>query len=93
MNFRCISPGNIPGIERTTIAGNFPTGFDREKCAEIIFTSGSTGKPKGVMISHKNLIANTDSIVEYLKLTPDDRMLVVLPFYYCYGSVTCFIPI
>ncbi len=30
------------------------------------------------MISHKNLIANTSSIVEYLQLTPDDRMLVVL---------------
>jgi len=59
--------------------------FDRERCAEIIFTSGSTGKPKGVMISHKNLIANTSSIVEYLQLTSDDRMLVVLPFYYCYG--------
>jgi acyl-CoA synthetase (AMP-forming)/AMP-acid ligase II len=59
--------------------------FDKERCAEIIFTSGSTGKPKGVMISHKNLIANTSSIVEYLQLTPDDRMLVVLPFYYCYG--------
>lgn len=59
--------------------------FDKERCAEIIFTSGSTGKPKGVMISHKNLIANTSSIVEYLKLTQDDRMLVVLPFYYCYG--------
>ncbi len=58
---------------------------DSEQCAEIIFTSGSTGKPKGVMISHKNLIANTASIVEYLKLKKDDRMLVVLPFYYCYG--------
>ncbi len=59
--------------------------FDRETCAEIIFTSGSTGEPKGVMISHKNLIANTSSIVEYLKLDENDRMLVVLPFYYCYG--------
>lgn len=59
--------------------------FDRERCAEIIFTSGSTGKPKGVMISHKNLIANTNSIIEYLKLEENDRMLVVLPFYYCYG--------
>jgi len=59
--------------------------FDRERLAEIIFTSGSTGEPKGVMISHKNLIANTSSIVEYLQLTPDDRMMVVLPFYYCYG--------
>lgn len=60
-------------------------GFDRENCAEIIFTSGSTGKPKGVMISHKNLMANTESIIEYLNLSTDDRMLVVLPFYYCYG--------
>ena len=67
-------PEEIPGSE-----------FDRERCAEIIFTSGSTGKPKGVMVSHKNLIANTSSIVEYLQLTQDDRMLVVLPFYYCYG--------
>ena len=40
---------------------------------------------KGVMISHKNLIANTESIIAYLKLTRKDRMLVVLPFYYCYG--------
>lgn len=53
--------------------------------AEIIFTSGSTGKPKGVMLSHRNLISNTASIVEYLELDDDSRMLVVLPFYYCYG--------
>jgi long-chain acyl-CoA synthetase len=56
-----------------------------DQLAEIIFTSGSTGEPKGVMISHKNIIANTGSIVEYLQLTQDDIMLVVLPFYYCYG--------
>jgi acyl-CoA synthetase (AMP-forming)/AMP-acid ligase II len=59
--------------------------LNKETCAEIIFTSGSTGKPKGVMISHKNLIANTESIVKYLNLSQDDRMLVVMPFYYCYG--------
>jgi len=53
--------------------------------AEIIFTSGSTGKPKGVMISHHNIISNTNSIIEYLKLTSKDIMEVVLPFYYCYG--------
>jgi long-chain acyl-CoA synthetase len=78
-------PDTLPS-ETDALPDVIPGGeFDRERCAEIIFTSGSTGKPKGVMISHKNLIANTSSIVEYLKLTPDDRMLVVLPFYYCYG--------
>ncbi len=54
-------------------------------CAEIIFTSGSAGKPKGVMLSHKNLITNTSSILSYLNISADYRMLVVLPFYYCYG--------
>ncbi|MGV8829746.1 MAG: AMP-binding protein [Breznakibacter sp.] len=53
--------------------------------AQIIFTSGSTAKPKGVMISHQNLMANTQSIIDYLHLTSDDIMEVVLPFYYCYG--------
>lgn len=78
-------PDTLP-VEPDTFTPEAPgQEFDKEKCAEIIFTSGSTGKPKGVMISHKNLIANTSSIVEYLQLTSDDRMLVVLPFYYCYG--------
>jgi long-chain acyl-CoA synthetase len=60
-------------------------GFDDKRLAEIIFTSGSTGEPKGVMLSHRNLIANTDSILEYLKLTSEDTIEIVLPFYYCYG--------
>lgn len=56
-----------------------------EEIAEIIFTSGSTGLPKGVILSHKNLIANTLSIISYLNLKPDDIAIVVLPFFYCYG--------
>lgn len=59
--------------------------FDETRLAEIIFTSGSTGEQKGVMITHKNIIANTNSIVDYLKLTPADTIEVVMPFYYCYG--------
>lgn len=59
--------------------------FDDNRLAQILFTSGSTGLPKGVMLSHRNLISNTDSIVEYLGLTSDDIIEVVLPFYYCYG--------
>ena len=78
-------PDTLPFSEENYTDEISGSEFDRERCAEIIFTSGSTGKPKGVMISHKNLIANTSSIVEYLQLTQDDRMLVVLPFYYCYG--------
>jgi len=72
-------------LERHVSSLPYPEETPPDKLAEIIFTSGSTGEPKGVMISHKNLIANTSSIVEYLKLTEQDIILVVLPFYYCYG--------
>jgi len=67
------------------IKDNFNTDFDSSRMAEILFTSGSTGHPKGVMLSHKNLIANTKSIVQYLELTSDDIVEIVLPFHYCYG--------
>jgi long-chain acyl-CoA synthetase len=54
--------------------------------ASIVYTSGSTGKPRGAVLSHLNIVANTRSIVEYLRLSPDDRIMVVLPFYYIYGK-------
>ena len=69
----------------TKIDDSLAKKFDENRLAQILFTSGSTGLPKGVMLSHKNLKANTDSIVEYLKLTSDDIIEIVLPFFYCYG--------
>jgi long-chain acyl-CoA synthetase len=54
--------------------------------ASIVYTSGSTGEPKGVTLRHLNIVTNTRSIVEYLELTKEDRIMVVLPFYYIYGK-------
>jgi len=54
--------------------------------ASIVYTSGSTGEPKGVTLTHLNVVTNTRSIVQYLRLTPEDRIMVVLPFYYIYGK-------
>ncbi len=54
--------------------------------ASIVYTSGSTGTPKGAMLTHLNIVANTRSIVEYLHLTHDDRIMVILPFFYVYGK-------
>ncbi len=58
----------------------------KDDLAALMFTSGSTGQPRGVMVSHGNIIANTESIIEYLELTSKDRIMAVLPFHYCFGT-------
>ena len=72
---------------------NVTINFDPNRVAEIIFTSGSTALPKGVMLSHKNLIANTNSITRYLHLNEEDRievdstfLLLLWPFSFAYAS-------
>ncbi len=57
-----------------------------QNLASIIYTSGSTGDPRGAMLTHLNIVTNTRSIVSYLSLTPQDRIMVVLPFAYVYGK-------
>jgi acyl-CoA synthetase (AMP-forming)/AMP-acid ligase II len=59
---------------------------DPDDLAALMFTSGSTGRPRGVMVSHANIMANTESIIQYLSLTEKDRMMDVLPFHYCFGT-------
>ncbi|WP_237569216.1 class I adenylate-forming enzyme family protein [Mycolicibacterium lacusdiani] len=54
--------------------------------AVLLFTSGTTGAPKAVRVTHRNIAANTESIISYLGLERTDRALVILPFFYCYGA-------
>lgn len=62
------------------------TEIDSHDLAALMFTSGSTGRPRGVMVSHANIMANTESIIEYLALSEADRVMAVLPFHYCFGA-------
>jgi acyl-CoA synthetase (AMP-forming)/AMP-acid ligase II len=54
--------------------------------AMILYTSGTTGQPKGIMLSHANLLANTESIVSYLEMSPEDSIVNVLPFSHSFGN-------
>ena len=54
--------------------------------AVLPYSSGTTGLPKGVMLTHRNLIANVLQIDEEFKITEDDVLIGVLPFFHIYGQ-------
>lgn len=59
--------------------------IDSESLMTIIFTSGSTGEPKGVMLSHRNIASNIDGVDQLYRLTNDDTIVGVLPFFHSFG--------
>ncbi len=63
-----------------------PSAGDPDELAALLYTSGSTGRPKGVMLSHANMWLGAISVAHYLRLTPEDRTLGVLPLSFDYGQ-------
>ena len=53
--------------------------------AVCLTTSGSTGSPKLVRLTLRNIIANAESIAEYLHIDANERPITMLPMYYSYG--------
>lgn len=51
----------------------------------LLTTSGSTGSSKYVRQSYSNILANAESIVEYLELNETERPITTLPMNYTYG--------
>jgi acyl-[acyl-carrier-protein]-phospholipid O-acyltransferase/long-chain-fatty-acid--[acyl-carrier-protein] ligase len=60
-------------------------GHTIDDLATVIFSSGSTGDPKGVMLSHGNIAANVESMIQAINLRADDRVMGVLPFFHSFG--------
>jgi long-chain acyl-CoA synthetase len=61
----------------------------REHPAVFLYTSGTTGFPKGCMLSHRNLIANCESCVPVLEMSPQDNFLTVLPLFHSFAGTVC----
>lgn len=53
--------------------------------ALCLTTSGSTGSPKLVRLTKRNILANAESIAEYLQIDENERPITMLPMYYSYG--------
>ena len=69
---------------------NYPKKFQSIKrnendLAAILYTSGTTGKSKGAMLSHRNLVSNSEVLRKFWKFTENDVLLHMLPIYHTHG--------
>ncbi|OWY64763.1 long-chain fatty acid--CoA ligase [cyanobacterium TDX16] len=60
--------------------------MDRYAPAAIVYTSGTTGFPKGATLSHGNLISNSYSQQHCCGMQAEDRLLLYLPLFHCFGQ-------
>jgi malonyl-CoA/methylmalonyl-CoA synthetase len=69
---------------------HLPTTFETlrreaDDLAALLYSSGTTGVPKGIMLTHRNLLRNTEALVEAWGFTQSDRLLHALPIFHVHG--------
>lgn len=57
----------------------------RDDPAAILYTSGTTGNPKGAVLSHGNLVSNTQTLCAAWEFTENDVLLHILPLFHTHG--------
>jgi len=62
-------------------------GLTTHEVINMQYTSGTTGFPKGVMLTHFNITNNGQFMGDCMKFTSDDRLLIVVPLFHCFGCV------
>lgn len=61
--------------------------LDRETLAYFQYTSGSTGTPKGVMVTHANILYNSEIIRQAFGHSSESQGAIWLPLYHDMGLV------
>jgi malonyl-CoA/methylmalonyl-CoA synthetase len=88
-----------PQLRVVLVAADFGTGrggdedlsdgaLDRAKPddpALVAYTSGTTGAPKGAVLSHANVLANSESVARTWRWNEDDRLIHALPIFHGHG--------
>jgi len=64
----------------------FHTAFNAENdLAALMYTSGTTGRPKGSMLTHRNLVSNTEVLSKLWGFTGKDVLVHMLPTFHTHG--------
>ncbi len=63
-------------------------GPEEASIASLIYTSGTTGRQKGAELTHRNFLANVESIAEAIDIQRNDNFMLVLPLHHSF-AFTC----
>ncbi|KAJ7966942.1 4-coumarate-CoA ligase [Quillaja saponaria] len=72
-------------MRRDSSGGRVRDRVDQEDTATLLYSSGTTGPSKGVMLSHKNLIAMTQSIIQSHFAEGKKTYICTVPMFHVYG--------
>lgn len=61
--------------------------IDPETLAFFQYTSGSTGKPKGVMVTHSNILHNSEIIYQSFEHSSESQGVIWLPMFHDMGLI------
>lgn len=63
--------------------------IEENSISTFLYTSGTTGKQKAAMLTHKNLVVNSEQCYIALQARPDDVYMCVLPMFHVFAFTAC----
>jgi long-chain acyl-CoA synthetase len=78
---------SLPELAHPTEAAVPPGNYAADDLALLVYTSGTTGQPKGVELTHRNIMAMTQSMISAMRLGADAHSLLILPLFHVNGIV------